>query len=429
MTETTQAQRVRWASIYFVAVIAAYMAVILAAKNPPPFVDYPNWVYQGVLFHGAMAGHSFPGYVLKHYPVPNSTTTIGLGLLNFVMPWHWAGKVWICLYLVLAAAATRYLSRATGREEWLPLLAFPGVVFLNLDFWYGFSNFEIGVCLVMFLLGMLLRGVSTKWIALLMVAIFFTHMEACACGFLLLMVWWWETRRPKLLLACVPALLLTMWYAIGRFTSGNVDAGPERYSHAYGSLAFLIFKVNTYFKVFGFVNASDMKELSITANIFGRALYLIVILAAIVISLAGFVLIIRFLAKAPKDSNHKAVRVVVGSLLAISLVLPKLVLGTEDPGARILLMAIALVMFFLPWRSTAGRVFAALSVFFCLVNLWQFAVVSRNPRMDGVDMGLPRAMKNAYLKPAGALVYYESLEKGTMDQPIFWTAMFSEGKR
>ncbi len=405
------------------------MGVILLAKNPPPFVDYPDWVYQGFLFHGVLTDHSFAGYALKHYPVPNSTTTIGLSLLDMVLPWQWAAKVWVCLYLSLAGFATWILSRTVG-SDWRLFLALPGIAFLNLNFWYGHINFEIGVCLVIILLAMLLRGPSILWTTLLLIAIFFTHMEACACALLMVGAWCFQRKRFKLLWACVPTVLLTGWYAAARFSTGNMDAKVSGgQSYRYASPPFLVYKVNMYFKTFGYVNACDLTGRSLSEIIFGRGLYLALIVASLCIAVMGLLLIARFFAF-QSDPARQAVRVFAGILLAISLLLPHTMLGTSDPGSRLLLMLISVTLFFIPWRQPAGTAVALLSVLFCMANLWQFAIVSRDPAMFGHVRDLPEAiLKYGHVEPATRLIYYERLGKGELDETIFPTALFLEDKR
>ena len=209
--------------VYLGSVMTAYALVILLASAPPPFVDYPDWVYQGVLFHALITGHPVAGYAIKHYPVPNSLTTVGIGFLNTLLPWQWAAKVWVCLYLTLAGVATWLLARVRSRWDWQLAVAAPGIVFVNLNFWYGHISFEIGVCLVVILLVMLLRNASTLCVMGVLVALFFTHMEACAGDLLLVGIWYIDLRQWKRLWSIIPTIALTLWYAVARFNSGNRD--------------------------------------------------------------------------------------------------------------------------------------------------------------------------------------------------------------
>jgi hypothetical protein len=411
----------RLAQLYFALVMISYAVVILLAKMPPPFVDFPDWVYQGVLFHGVITGHPIAGYALKHYPIPNSLTTVGIGILNTLMPWQWAGKVWVCLYLALAAFATWSLERARGVQDWRLLVAVPGIVFLNLNFWYGHISFEIGVCLVMLLLAMLLRGASGPAVMAMLIAIYFTHMEACAGALLLVAIWYGSRQQWKRLWAVLPTLGLTAWYAIARFGSGNVDgAGLQKADHRYGSAGFLVYKANTLFKTFAYVNARTLSGLSISEKIFGRELFLLLILLSLVLATLCLVSIIKGAASA-----GRAIRAFVLALLAISLLLPQVWLGVADPGSRLLLLTAAIGLFAVNWKGRAGTPIAVLSALLCLCNLGQFAVVERHPRMQGATRDLPAALLTyGHVEPENRLLYYDKLDRNVMDQTIFPTALF-----
>ena len=87
----------RLGKLYLYGIFASYALVILLVHHAPLLQDYPDWVYQGVLFQHTLAGHTDPGYVLHHYPVPNSLTTVMLGLLNLLFGWQLTAKIWIII--------------------------------------------------------------------------------------------------------------------------------------------------------------------------------------------------------------------------------------------------------------------------------------------------------------------------------------------
>jgi hypothetical protein len=420
-------QRNLWlaAWIYFCAVMVAYGCVILIAKAPPSFVDYPDWVYQGFLFHGALIGHPFAGYVLKHYPVPNSTTTVGLGLLDLVFPWQLAAKLWICFYLALAGFSSWTLARASGVQDWRLVVALPGIIFLNLTFWLGQVSIELGLCLLMLLLAMLLNEMAGTWIAGMLVLLFFTHMEACAAGLLLFTLWCGYKRRWILLWAAAPAVSLTAWYALVRIMNRAGDGGTLHPDFSYGSFSFIIYKVNTYFKTLGYVNACAPNRLSQTEAIFGRDLYLLMIAAAFIIAILCISKVIRVARLRIRDESLRFIGVFVLILLALSLVLPQVMLGTADPGSRLLLMSVALGLFGVKWRTRTGTALAWLSVCFALRNLWQFAKIDSNPYRPGHRKDLPAAvLRFSHTEPQTLLPQYEDIDKSEMTSPIYPTGIF-----
>jgi hypothetical protein len=94
--------------IFFFASFLAFAVVVLSFPAPPILRDYPDWVYQGVLLAKALTGHPVAGYALKPYPVPNSMTTVGLGVLTVAFGWQLAAKLWVVVYLVLATVTSLY---------------------------------------------------------------------------------------------------------------------------------------------------------------------------------------------------------------------------------------------------------------------------------------------------------------------------------
>ncbi|MDW5264495.1 MULTISPECIES: hypothetical protein [Acidobacteriaceae] len=415
---------VAWA--YFIGVMLAYACVILFAKAPPAFVDYPDWVYQGFLFHGVLSGHPFAGYVLKHYPVPNSTTTIGLGLLDTVLPWQWAAKAWICLYLALATFATWFVLHVFSFREWRFVVALPAIVFLNLDFWYGHISFEIGICLVLLLLGLLKRNASSWTVSLMLVLLFFTHMEACAGAILLLVLWCVVTRRWREIWTAIPTIALTAWYVVARFSGGNLDVqGLPKADYAYGSPGFLVYKTNTFFKIFGYVNACTASGLSQGEEIFGKGLFLLLIAASLILSIFCLLHMLALVTKPGSDKFRKIAGAFVLILLVISTFLPQIWLGVADPGSRLLLLAAAVGLLFIKWRNPTGLAIAGLSALFCLVNLWQFAKVENNPGVGERPRDIPAALiRYGHVEPSTRVFYYEKLKRGEMKEYVFPTGIF-----
>lgn len=418
----------RLASLYFAVVMLTYAVIILTARTPPPFVDYPDWVYQGSLFHGVLSGHPPAGYALKLYPVPNSVTTVGIGLLGTLLPWAWAGKVWICLYLALASFSTWALASSLKLREWRLISTLPAIVFLNLDFWYGHISFEIGMCLVMLLLSMLIREKPKWWIAGLLLLIFFTHMEACAGSLLLLGIWCAMKGEWRRLWASLSVIGVTLWYGIARFASGNQDGrGLMESQYRYGSGAFLVYKVNTFFKTFGYVNARTMDGLSQSERILGRGLFVLLIAASLCIACLCLIRVIGDAVTRSDDAGRRSMQIFVLALLVISLFLPHLLLGVADPGSRLLLMATSVGLFLVDWRRPMGTAIAGLSIIFCVVNTIQFAKLDHNPLLQGQPKDLPTALLTyGHVEPSMRVIYYEKLSEGRMDQKIFPSGIFRE---
>lgn len=411
--------------LYFTAVMLAYAVVIFSAKAPPHFVDYPDWVYQGVLFQRVVAGHPVPGYTLKSYPVPNSLTTVGLGLLDTFLPWQFAAKLWVCLYLLLAGASTFLLSRALPRVDGRMIVAIPAILFLNLDFWYGHISFEIGICLFLILVALTLRGGAAFSITLFLVLIFFAHMEALACAILFIALWSAFTRRWRWLWTTVPAVALSAWYAAARFAGGNSDAGAiSTPPYRYASKSFLLYKANTFFKSFGYVNARSLRGLSLSEAVFGRAFFVVLAALSVVTALLVLIAILRA-TLLRKNQSPPSLRALILALIALAVFLPQIILGTADPGSRLLLTAALLGFYLVDWRSRTGAAIVALSVLFCAANLWQFARIEHNPNLQPhrADLAAP-LLTYGHVEPLMRDSYYQHLSAGEMNMKIFPTGIF-----
>ncbi len=414
---------VAWA--YFLGVMTAYALVILMASRPPALVDYPDWVFQGVLLHSVLTGHPIAGYMLKPYPVPNSLTTVALGLLDCVLPWALAAKLWICAYLVLASAATWRLSKVTGTRDWRLLVALPSVLFLNLDLWWGHISFEIGLCLFLLFAAVLLQRRRTTALSALLLLLFFTHMEACACALLLLTLAAYQRRNWTILWATAPTLLLTLWYTLGRYTSKSASVHSAAATpYRYGSFAFLLYKFNTFLKPFGYVNAHSENGWSLTEAIFGSKVILLLVAAAFLVAGLCFSLVLRR-TRGNSTPNEVLFRRFAVSAFVTAAVLPQIMLGVADPGSRLILAGVGLGLFGTRWRRSAGTALALCSLLFCGVNLWQFEHITRNPQIPGKPSTLPRTVETfAHVEPRTRLYLYEALSRGQMDEAMFQTGIF-----
>ncbi len=411
--------------VYFFGVMVAYAAVVLASPRPPAFVDYPDWVFQGVLLRGVLTGHPVAGYVLKPYPVPNSLTTVALGLMDCVLPWAWAAKVWICAYLMLASVAAWRLCDAAGARDWRLAVALPSVLFLNLDFWYGHISFEIGLCLLLLFAATMLRRSTGGAMGGLLMLLFFTHMEACACALLLLALAATRRRALRMLWSAAPVVVLTIWYALGRYLSGNADGrsvAPAAFR--YGSPGFLLYKGNTFLKPFGYVNARAADGRSLTEAIFGQWMFLLLFSGALLVAGLCFWLVLDYGRERQAGEERLLVRFALSAFVLAAL-LPQVVLGVADPGSRLVLAGVALGLFAVRWRRPAGTALAMCSVVFCLVNLWQLARIAREPELAGGGGSLPAAVRTfAHVELGARTSVYDKLDCGEMNEAVFQTGMF-----
>lgn len=419
----------RAAEWYAAGLFLVYAVLLFTHHSAPSLTDVGNWTYQGVLLREHLLGHADAFHALKHYPVPNSTATVGIGLLALLLPWKVALKVWLCLQLGFCFAAMRHLLR-TVRAGWVSWIVMPQAVFLNVNFWYGFLNFELGVACVLLVGSMLLRRVrgaaGTGWgLSAVLLLAFFTHMLAFAfCG-LLVLLYAAQTKRWRVLWQLAPATALSFWYLIGRFLyAGDADgqAGMEASVKNY-SAAFWAFKGNSYLKSFGFVNPD-----AIDFTLLGRVGYLLLFAVNL---LVGGVLLYALVKAAQKALRLRGEGrfLWLGILLVLPLWLlaPGAALGVSDPGARLLQLALALGLAMVGNEvRLSARVVAGGALVLTFFGLFLFAGFGFSPHYQAHRAPtLPsRMLEFGHVPNNDQDYFYADLDAGDLREKVFPTGLF-----
>lgn len=428
-------------SFYLSAIFLAYAIVILFSAHAPLLQDYPDWVYQGVLFQHRISGHLDPGYVLNSFPVPNSLTTVALGMLNFVAGWSIAAKVWLVLLFVFAIYAMRRFERALGQPTgWTYFLA-PTFVVLNMSFWTGNINFQFGVCLVLLWVAILaenrkqqMSNTDVARLSLVLTSIFFCHMIACAVAILFLALFVVQTQQYRLIISILPSAALTVWYKIGLIVAQVRPADNADGAIRYASPAFFLYKANGYLKALGCTNVvTPGNHSSITLMLLKREGFVVFVLLHGL--LGGCLLLLGwrgFRGRYPTQEDLRFLWRGLLVLVVLSVLAPSFWLGVFNPGYRLLQLAIAVGVFLaVPASADTSRRLvvctAAIAVTCGVLNFLQFAAVQRNPLMQGaLDQKLPRKIVTqlSWVAPAIRSDYYVALRRGVMEKPIFNSGLF-----
>ena len=425
----------RWsraAEWYAAGLFLLYAALIFVHRGGPSLTDYANWSYQGVLLREHLLGHVDVAHRLKPYPVPNSLTTVGIGLAALMLPWLWAAKVWLVMQLGLCLAAMRYALRTIAAPA-IAWVVVPQAVFLNVNFWYGFMNFELGLAWVMVFATLLLRRVRGErvpgWVlGLMLVLVFFTHMIPFCFCVLLLALYAWQTLRWRELLAALPAVLLTVWYVLGRFlVAANADgqAGMHETMRNY-SAAFWAFKVNSYAKSFGFVNPLGLDQVVLGRGVFYGLLAAEACLGALVAW--G---LLRMALMARERASERFVWLGLGLMVPVYLLSPGTMLGISDPGARVLQTGLALGLV-LCWSGLRGR--ARMFAGGCglalaaggLAMFWLLGGPVAEPLGSSAQAG--RAAAFARVPNDDQDYFYRALDAGDLRLAVFPTGMLLNEK-
>ena len=416
--------------IFVVLLFSCYAVILFLHNDVARMQDYSDWTYEGVMLHDTMIGHPPPNAVLKHYPVPNSLETVGIALLCFVFPAEFAAKVWILIYLVLTILVSFYLYRSWEFTSPLLWLVVPAI-FVGLDFWWGFISFLLGVLWVMLLTGMLLRGISSRWkYAAVLVLAFFTHMVPFSVGLLLLFCFGIERRRYSLLWQALPGVLLTIWYALGRYLlGGNADGHAGMVATVrYLSMPFWAFKVNTYLKSFDFVNPATAAT-GLLAIRLGDAIFLLLFLLNLVTAGSfAYLIFISTRRAVIRRSEARFFWIAFAMTLPVIVLLPGEALGISDPGVRVLQSVLWPSLWLCTGNVRLLRIAAATAVVFSCLNVWlwsTFVFAAPSPVLLSGHSRLPSMLsKFGQAQYSERYEYYEALRRGDMSLPVWPTGMF-----
>jgi hypothetical protein len=153
----------------------------------PPLLDYPNHLARAfVLRHLHDPAYSFAKYYASDWGLyPYLGMDGSMFVLDRIFPIETAGRVFLSLCAVLfPVAAWFFLHEAHPGENWSAVWAC--LVAYNAFFLEGFLNFDLGLVVGMFALGLWLRwmrgGGAGRWIGALagITAAYFTHLLAFA---------------------------------------------------------------------------------------------------------------------------------------------------------------------------------------------------------------------------------------------------------
>jgi hypothetical protein len=210
---------------FYAGITLGFALVALLSANPPFLRDYGNWVYQGDVLAKALSGHPVALYQFKHYPVPNSLVTIGLGVLTRAFGWLWAAKIWLAFSILVNSAAAFFAARAFQIREAALWFALPGAFLFGQSFWFATLSFNLGFS-VLFLLAALLyrREQSISALAALLLLCFFIHLIIYAAAFVMILLYCAESRVRRPLAIALITTPLAAWYMLGRMLTHSDES-------------------------------------------------------------------------------------------------------------------------------------------------------------------------------------------------------------
>ena len=409
----------------------AYAVMLFAHRDSPSMTDYADWTYQGALLTRHLLGQADPAHGLKPYPVPNSAATFGVGLLALALPWAVAAKVWLCAQMAFCWFTLRELARAAGARAGVWIVA-PQALFLGVNWWYGFINFQLGIAWVLLLAAMLLRRSRgeawSDWkLGSVLVCAFFTHMIPFAfCG-LLVMLYAVQTARWKALWQIVPAGLLSAWYVIGRYlVAGDADGQAGMISPVRNySAAFWAYKANSFAKSFGFVNPGEMTG-SVALAMLGKIVFVALFAVnGLLCLLAGWLILRALIRHVHRGEPERFVWIAIVVFVPLYLLAPGTALGVSDPGSRLLQTALApALVLALRGRGLLQTVVACCASGLAVAAVLLFVRAGFGTELPLADTGLPHAIVEfAHVPNHDQDGFYIALGRGDYSLQVFPTGM------
>ena len=417
----------------FCLLVFAYL--VLRHSELPNLGDYSQWTYHGVLLRNVLQHHPSSAYTLKAYPVPNSLTTIGLGALMLFLPWAFAAKVWLLLGLAFAFYSALHLQAQSGdMQGWrIPLIA--GACLFGLSFWYGFTNYDWAVALAMLFCSLLLQDWRTKWgYGALLVVLFFAHMIPYGFAITVFGLYVLQSRRWALLVQTIPSICFTAWYIAARKLLGDLDQIPGMTAQMPSNIPFFVlFKVNSFLKIWGFVNptlnGTDSQLLRIVSpTVFVFLFILNVLVGFIVLTLIGREIWQSVREKAANRFFWASIALFAGA----AVFMPNMASGISDPGGRMLGVCLWSAACMAKARRRVTRlVLLGSTTVLLLVNLFALDQISmQRIQVGAMSSRLPSPIwKFGHAEFANQFQFLDLLSRGSTSAPIYPTAMFVEDHR
>ncbi|HUY18551.1 MAG TPA: hypothetical protein VMV15_04930 [Candidatus Binataceae bacterium] len=225
------------ASVIFRGVVAFALANalwLIWSSRFPPLQDYPDWVYQGWLLSRIISGHAMSGYTLAHYPVPNTSVTLALGLLDLAIAPQISGKILLTLIVGLFVFGSIYLLKLLNRSERNPLLLVPLVLVFNFSLLFGGLACALGLGGLFLYAGYLFRRMSAPAtinpliVLIASCALFLTHIaDYGAAGVVTAAILITQPDRlmlRRMALPWLPSGGLLIWSTLGQKLTGGLAA-------------------------------------------------------------------------------------------------------------------------------------------------------------------------------------------------------------
>jgi MFS family permease len=357
--------RIPWLLLPGLVIVAGLVWATVAFPYPP-FQDFNETAYQAFIAKLTVLGKLPETVCIQEKPIPNASATLILSVLMFLFSPLQASRIFLSIYIVMAATIAIQLARRKQTEgRWAgTAVLILAVVFVGPAFWSGYINYLIGLLL----LGAYLclsdeRQASPVWIVPFTIAAFFCHalvfLPLCGLAALHLIA---RRRWLALVLSLTPCAVLVLFYEL-------LPGYAEHHNDTPFSLAKLaVYKAYTAFKAgpyhnFVFANGGDYEN--------ARWLYYLGVFANVAFGTALMVALGIGLHAALKRSGITVHTLCFIALIVVFLALPNMAMAVVNPGERFWYPAvlIGIATFPLPPRLVTGLAIASALVIVSISRL------------------------------------------------------------
>ena len=371
----------RVAKISLVLLIGAYICLFLFA--PGPYLgDFSYWMYQGHIAYLKVfpgGGHDLSQFCFKSYPVPNAFHTAVLALLNVGAGPIWAGKIFLCLYIILFCCSALIVSRLFQDDtKYFRTLLLVAIVALAQTFWWGYVNYHFGIVFLMFYF-YLERTRRTNALSMILISllIFFTHGLPFLCFVLMFSYHQLVIKRDiKKLLCLVPTFALSVWYLYGRSLFLQLDQPVLASPIQMKPITFVAMKFNTLIKLGLFRNVVLENGSSYFQD--KPVVFMLLFIVNLCIVALIYWTIFRQLLVRRGTGVSWAAYIPFLFMAACFVFFPPSFLGIADFGFRLLVIGFLFLFFFVDIRMVNKTVQVALlsmTIAFAMINVYQFSSV------------------------------------------------------
>ncbi len=285
-----------------------------------PLFDYPVWLYESHILHNIGSPEFSIVYELANAPVPNVGLTATLQLMSLVVPIEAAGKVFLSLCVIALPWSFRYCAVRSGARSYSPV-TFAGFPFAFGPYFFAGQGFYLGLVFFFLFLGYVAGKERVHFVvyAIGFLISFLLH----GLIFFLLAATLLIVRREKelrtLLVALVPAMLLLAWHIVANAPMAGSEGGWSIWS----------------------IMQAMVKPLLLFTKSYG----VIPFVPLTIVNTLWLCLLGMFLLAIMKDEWQFNKLAQAGILLAlVAMVLPDNFLNIVQPGGRLMLPAMLVIM-------------------------------------------------------------------------------------